>query len=331
MLDQVKALLDACREHASNRAFTFVAFSRHTRAIIENVFVRHWNMAVLVAAFYKFVALTDCQQQRDQLQGRCESLGIRGTILLATEGINGTIVGESEAIATFLQTLRSDPRFADLEYKEAIATDLPFDRLKVKVKAEIVTFGMPEIRPSERGGTYVEPEDWNALITDPDVTVIDTRNDYEVNIGTFQGAENPQTESFRDFPDYVQAQLDPTQQKKVAMFCTGGIRCEKASAYLLSQGFEQVYHLKGGILKYLETVPTEQSLWDGECFVFDQRVAVQQGLTAGSYELCWGCGHPISQTDKASEQYEVGICCPHCFDALTAEKRSRLEKRMDGR
>jgi UPF0176 protein len=288
-------------------------------------------MTFVVAAFYKFVALSDCTQLQETLRSRCESLNLRGTILLALEGINGTIAGEREAIATFLKGLRMDPRLVDLEHKEAIAPAMPFDRLKVKVKAEIVTFGKPEIRPSEQTGTYVDPADWNELIRDPEVAVIDTRNNYEVQIGTFQGAKNPQTDAFRAFPEYVKDQLDPAHHKKVAMFCTGGIRCEKASAFLLSQGFEQVYHLKGGILKYLETVPAEQSLWSGECFVFDQRVAVQHGLEAGSYELCWSCGHPISEADKASEHYEVGISCPHCVDDLTEEQRSRRERRMANR
>jgi UPF0176 protein len=194
-----------------------------------------------------------------------------------------------------LSFLRSDPRLADLEHKESFAAVQPFDRIKVRLKAEIVTIGVPEADPNAQVGTYIDPHDWNAVISDPDVTVIDTRNEYEVSIGSFQGADNPHTRSFRQFPDYVRTHLDPAKQKKVALFCTGGIRCEKASAFMLAQGFETVYHLKGGILKYLEEVPTDESLWQGECFVFDQRVAVQHGLEAGTHEMCRSCGHPISE------------------------------------
>ena len=199
--------------------------------------------------------------------------------------------------------------------------------MKVRLKQEIVTLGLPEVDPNQQVGTYVSPEDWNALICDPEVTVIDTRNDYEVDIGTFQKAQNPQTESFRHFPDYVRHHLDPSKHKKVALFCTGGIRCEKASSLLLAQGFEQVYHLKGGILKYLEEVPTEESLWEGECFVFDERVAVRHGLAEGTYEMCLSCGMPISDKDKASPKYESGISCPHCFDTLTEDKIIRLQEK----
>jgi UPF0176 protein len=251
-------------------------------------------MTLVVATFYKFVRLPDSAELRSSLHTRCESLDIRGTILLAAEGINGTIAGTPEAIEAFLTGLRLDSRFADLEHKESTASAPPFDRLKVRLKAEIVTLGLPEIDPNERVGTYVKPEDWNALIQDPDVVVIDTRNQYEVNIGSFERAENPQTRSFRQFPDYVQ-RLDPAQHPKVALFCTGGIRCEKASSYMLSQGFSEVYHLQGGILKYLEEVPEAESLWQGECFVFDQRVAVQHGLAAGTHEMCQACGYPIAQ------------------------------------
>ncbi|MEO1560962.1 MAG: rhodanese-related sulfurtransferase, partial [Cyanobacteria bacterium J06632_19] len=194
-------------------------------------------------------------------------------------------------------------------------------------KKEIVTLGLSEVNPSEQVGTYVNPKDWNQIISNPEVTVIDTRNDYEVNIGTFKRAENPQTESFREFPEYATKNLNPNQNKKVAMFCTGGIRCEKATSYLLSQGFEQVYHLKGGILKYLEEVPKEESLWEGECFVFDQRVAVRHGLEPGSYDMCLSCGHPISDDDKASSKYESGISCPYCFDNLTEEKKAKMQEK----
>jgi UPF0176 protein len=259
-------------------------------------------MKLVVATFYKFVRLPDFAELRSSLHTCCEAFDIRGTILLAAEGINGTIAGTPEAIDAFLAKLRSDSRFADLEHKESTADAPPFDRLKVKLKSEIVTLGLPEINPNEQVGTYVKPQDWNALIQDPDVVVIDTRNAYEVNIGSFEGAENPQTRSFRQFPDYVQ-RLDPDQHPKVALFCTGGIRCEKASSYLLSQGFSEVYHLQGGILKYLEEVPEAESLWQGECFVFDQRVAVQHGLAAGTHEMCQACGHPVAR-ELAN--------CPNC-------------------
>jgi UPF0176 protein len=284
---------------------------------------RFETMTLIVATFYKFVRLANCTEMQQPLLEYCIAQNIRGTILLAAEGINGTIAGSRQAIDQVLAWLRSDPRLADLEHKESSATEMPFERMKVRLKPEIVTLGLPEVDPSQQAGTYVEPKDWNALIADPDVIVIDTRNQYEVKIGTFQRAQNPETDSFRQFPAYVQQQLDPAKHKKVAMFCTGGIRCEKASAFMLSQGFQQVYHLKGGILKYLEEVPAEQSLWQGECFVFDQRVAVQHGLELGTHDMCLSCGHPISDADKASPQYEAGISCPDCFDELTEEKRRR--------
>ncbi|MDH6098048.1 rhodanese-related sulfurtransferase [Anabaenopsis sp. FSS-46] len=281
----------------------------------------------VVAALYKFVSLPDFAEKQEPLLSYCQSQGIKGTILLAAEGINGTIAGSRQGVDSVLAFLRSDPRLADLEHKESYTETQPFERLKVRLKAEIVTMGLPEVDPNQQVGTYVSPQEWNDLICDPEVIVIDTRNDYEVNIGTFKTAQNPQTKSFREFPEYVSNNLDPNQHKKVALFCTGGIRCEKASAFMLSQGFTEVYHLKGGILKYLESVPAEESLWEGECFVFDERVAVRHGLELGSHELCFCCGYPISEQDKASPQYEEGISCPHCFDSLTAEKRLRQQEK----
>ncbi|HEY9749706.1 MAG TPA: rhodanese-related sulfurtransferase [Allocoleopsis sp.] len=278
---------------------------------------------IVVAALYKFVSLPDFAEKKTPLLAYCLEQEIKGTLLLAEEGINGTIAGTRAAIDTVLSFLRSDPRLADLEHKESYTDTPPFDRLKVRLKKEIVTLGVPEVDPNQKVGTYVSPKEWNTLISDPEVVLIDTRNDYEVQIGTFQGACNPQTASFREFPEYVREHLDPEKHKKVAMFCTGGIRCEKASAFMLEQGFEEVYHLKGGILKYLEAVPAEESLWEGECFVFDQRVAVRHGLELGSYDACVACGRPISDQDKASETYEAGISCPHCFDSLTEEKKAR--------
>jgi UPF0176 protein len=285
-------------------------------------------MTQIVATFYKFVKLPDFAQKKAPLLTYCQSQGIRGTILLAAEGINGTIAGSRQAIDSVLSFLRSDSRLVDLEHKESHADSPPFDRLKVRLKKEIVTLGLPEIDPSDRVGTYVTPQEWNALISDPEVTLIDTRNDYEVSIGTFKGAQNPKTASFRQFPDYVRTRLDPTQHKKVAMFCTGGIRCEKATSLMMAQGFQEVYHLQGGILKYLEEVPPEESLWQGECFVFDQRVAVEHGLEAGTHEMCRSCGHPITEDDKVSPHYQEGISCPYCFDRLTQEKRARQEARQ---
>lgn len=285
-------------------------------------------MVLIVATFYKFVRLLDCVDLQTALQELCIAHDLKGTILLAPEGINGTIAGSRGGIDTVLGYLRQDARFADLEHKESTANDFPFGRMKVRIKKEIVTIGDESVDPNEFVGKYVTPQEWNELISDPDVVVIDTRNDYEVDIGSFQGAKNPHTNSFREFPEYVQKNLDPSQHKKVAMFCTGGIRCEKASSYMLSQGFTEVYHLKGGILKYLEEIPNEESLWEGECFVFDERVAVKQGLAAGSHEMCVGCGHPIDTKDKQSPHYEEGVSCPYCYDILTPEKRDRLlEKR----
>ncbi|MDB9528711.1 rhodanese-related sulfurtransferase [Oscillatoria sp. CS-180] len=282
-------------------------------------------MTVVVATFYKFVAVENCEDLRRSLQALCDDYAIRGTILLAPEGLNATVSGLRDNISQILAILKADPRFTDLTVKFSTAEHHPFGRMKVKIKPEIVTLGQPDIDPTQHVGTYVNPAEWNELIVDPDVVLVDARNDYEVNIGTFHGAINPQTEAFRRLPDYLTTHLNPQQHKKVAMFCTGGIRCEKATAYLLKQGFREVYHLKGGILKYLEEVPETESLWEGECFVFDERVAVRHGLEPGSYDLCYACGHPISETDKATSYYEPGIACPHCYHELTPEKRSKQE------
>ena len=285
-------------------------------------------MTQIVATFYKFVNLPDFAQKQQSILSLCQAQAVKGTILLAAEGINGTIAASRESIDAVLSFLRSDSRLADLEHKESYTDSPPFERMKVRLKQEIVTIGLPQVDPNQQVGTYVNPKDWNALISDPEVTVIDTRNDYEVSIGSFKGAQNPQTESFRQFPDYIRQNIDPTKHKKVAMFCTGGIRCEKASSFMLSQGFQEVYHLKGGILKYLEEVPEQESLWQGECFVFDERVAVAQGLALGSHEMCLSCGHPISDEDKTSSKYEEGISCPHCFEQLTEEKRKRQQAKQ---
>ena len=280
-------------------------------------------MSQVVVTFYKFVKLPEFAEKRYPLLLHCEAQGIRGTILLAAEGINGTIAGSGEAIDSVLSFLRSDPRLVDLEHKESYADSPPFDRMKVRLKKEIVTLGLPQIDPSDRVGTYVSPKEWNALISDPEVTIIDTRNDYEVSIGSFKGAQNPKTASFRQFPDYVRNDLDPTKHKKVALFCTGGIRCEKATSFMMAQGFQEVYHLKGGILKYLEEITPEESLWEGECFVFDQRVALREGLEIGTHQMCHSCGHPISEADKTSPHYQEGVSCPYCCDRVTPEKPVR--------
>lgn len=268
-------------------------------------------MSFTVATFYKFIHLPDAAQLRPLIEQVCQQQRIKGTILLAPEGINGTIAGTAAAIDQVFAVLQTDSRLADLEPKVSFAETMPFARLKVKLKQEIVTLGIPEISPVEQVGTYVEPKDWNALICNPDILVIDTRKQLEVDIGTFAGATNPRIRSFRQFPEYVR-QLNPAEHEKVAMFCTGGIRCEKASAYLLSQGFQEVYQLKGGILKYLEEIPAEQSLWQGECFVFDERIALDHTLEPASYEMCQHCGHPLPKDDRQSLGAVEGVACPFC-------------------
>ena len=286
------------------------------------------NSPVIVAAFYKFVALPDYRELREPLLDACLNAGVKGTLLLATEGINGTIAGSRLAIDEVLAYLKSDVRFNDIDHKESLDSELPFYRMKVKLKKEIVTMGREGINPKMLVGHYVKPQDWNALITDPEVTVIDTRNYYECDVGSFEGAINPQTTSFRELPAFVDRELDPAVHKKVAMFCTGGIRCEKSTAYLLEQGFDEVFHLKGGVLKYLEEVPKEQSLWRGECFVFDNRVAVDHDLNVGSYDQCHGCRHPITEAQKNSSLYQRGVCCPLCYDQLTIDQKKRFAERQ---
>jgi UPF0176 protein len=283
---------------------------------------------IIVAALYKFADLPDYREMRQGLHDFCVARSIHGTLLLAEEGINGTVAGSRAAIDALIALLHADPRLAQLEHKESYANEMPFIRMKVKLKKEIVTLGVPGINPNKKVGTYVAPEDWNALISDPDVVLIDTRNDYECDIGTFRGAIDPQTHAFREFPDYVSKHFNPAKHKKIAMFCTGGIRCEKASALMVEQGFEQVYHLQGGILKYLEKIPQEKSLWQGECFVFDQRVSVGHGLKLGEYEQCYGCRHPITAADKASEFFVAGVSCPHCAGERSEEARARLAERQ---
>lgn len=282
----------------------------------------------IVAALYKFVTLEDYQALREPLLDTCIRAGVKGTLLLAHEGINGTIAGSREGVDAVLAWLRADPRLAAMEHKESVDGGLPFYRMKVKLKREIVTMGVEGIDPNRRVGTYVAPRDWNALVNDPDVLVIDTRNDYECDIGTFRGAVDPRTTTFRDFPRYVREHLDPARHRKVAMFCTGGIRCEKASSFMLGEGFEEVYHLQGGVLKYLEEVPEAESTWQGECFVFDNRVAVNHRLEKGRYQQCHGCRHPITSADMRSAQYQHGVCCPHCYQHLTDDQKARFAERQ---
>ncbi|WP_020168141.1 MULTISPECIES: oxygen-dependent tRNA uridine(34) hydroxylase TrhO [Methylotenera] len=286
----------------------------------------------LTTALYKFVSLPNYTDLQAPILAACETHHIKGTILLASEGVNGTIAGLSDDIQKVLHFLRSEPifegKFADLEHKESFADEHPFYRMKVKLKKEIVTLGVAGVSPTKLVGTYVKPQDWNALISDPDVILIDTRNDYEVDIGTFKGAIDPKTTTFREFPEYVAKNLDKTKHKKVAMFCTGGIRCEKASSYMMDQGFEEVYHLQGGILKYLETVDEKDSLWQGECFVFDQRVAVKHNLEVGEFDQCYACRHPLSPAEMQSPQYTPGISCPYCYNTISEEKRASLTERQ---
>jgi len=281
--------------------------------------------AIVVSAFYKFVRLDDYETFRDRLLTACDDNAMRGSILLAHEGINGTIAGTPAGTAALFEWLRSDARLADLEVKQSISETMPFLRMKVRLKQEIVTFRQP-VDPTSRVGTYIEPRDWNRVISDPDVLVIDTRNEEEVALGTFANAVDPGTESFTEFADFV-ATLNPEETPRVAMFCTGGIRCEKASAYMLDQGFGEVMHLKGGILQYLEDVDQTESLWQGECFVFDERVTVDHDLAPGDYTLCRGCRAPLSHDDRQHADYEEGVSCRRCIDGLTQHRAKRLRER----
>lgn len=280
-----------------------------------------------VCALYHFARFPDPAALKGPLLDLCQREGIKGTLLLATEGINGTVAGTRGAIDAMLAHIRSLPGCADLEWKESPAPTMPFGRMKVKLKAEIVTMGQPGVDPRAKVGHYVDPKDWNDLIRQPDVAVIDTRNDYEVAIGTFDGAVDPQTRSFRDFPAWWEANRDRFHNKRVAMFCTGGIRCEKSTNWLLQQGVDQVFHLKGGILKYLEEVPPDQSLWHGECFVFDGRVSVGHGLVPGQMSSCNACRRPLTPEDRARPEYEEGAACHHCISEYSDADRDRFRER----
>ncbi|MCC5843780.1 MAG: rhodanese-related sulfurtransferase [Verrucomicrobia bacterium] len=279
-----------------------------------------------IYAFYKFFDFPDFAEAREGLLAFCEEQGICGSVLLAAEGVNGTMAGSAEAMEGLMAYLEG--LAGPIEVKAAVSDEKPFRKTKVKLKSEIVHLGRPDLRPGETAvGRYVEPKDWNALIAEAGVRVIDTRNDFEVRVGTFAGAENPHTERFSEFPDYVEQALDPSRDRKVAMFCTGGIRCEKATAHLLEQGFEEVYHLKGGILKYLEEVPEAESLWRGECFVFDDRVTVNHRLEPGETECCRGCWNPLRPEDKLDPRYEAGVSCPLCFDRKSPERLAAARER----
>lgn len=288
------------------------------------------NPPFLTAALYKFVDLPDFAELREPLHQLCQDQAVKGTLLLASEGINGTIAGPPAGVRAVLDWLRRDARFADLEHKESWAQQPPFHRLKVRLKSEIVTLRVPGLRPQDTVGHYVKPQDWNALIEQPDVLLIDTRNDYEVKIGSFEGAINPGIRSFTELPDWLarQAALQGPVKPRVAMFCTGGIRCEKSTALLRMQGFDEVYHLEGGILKYLEQVPPSDSRWQGECFVFDERVSVGHGLQPGPHALCRSCRWPLTDEDRASAQYQEGVSCPHCHEQRDEQDRQRLAERQ---
>ena len=280
-----------------------------------------------ICALYKFTRLDDFEEIQDPLKLFLDSLNIRGTLLLAREGVNGTIAGDNDSIMKFLDYLQKDKRLVGLEYKFSYSEKPPFKRLKVKLKKEIVTLGVSNIDPTFSSGTYVKPADWNELINDPDVVLIDTRNNYEFEIGSFKGSINPNTETFRQFPAYTKNNLEKYRDKKIAMFCTGGIRCEKSTAYLKSKGFENVFHLQGGILKYLEEVKEDDSLWEGECFVFDDRVAVKHNLELGKYDQCHACRFPITEEDKEHPHYEKGTSCPRCYGTKNLSQVNRYRER----
>ena len=286
----------------------------------------------LTSTFYHFVELNDYKDLQSPIQKFCDEKMIKGTILLANEGINGTLSGEEEAIRAFHEFIKADrlfnKKFKNLAHKESWASNNPFYRMKVRLKKEIVALGVTGVSPIKKVGQYVKPSNWNQLISDPNTIIIDTRNGYEIDIGSFKGAINPNTQTFREFPEYIDKKLTPNKDKKIAMFCTGGIRCEKATSLMLEKGFDNVYHLQGGILKYLEEVPEEQSLWEGECFVFDQRVAVTHNLLEGDYDQCYACRHPLSPNEINSAEYSPGVSCPYCYNKLTEEKRASVVERQ---
>lgn len=289
---------------------------------------RIWHIMFTVAALYQFTRFSDPSALKADLMALCQAHGVRGTLLLAREGINGTIAGSRVGIDAVLAHIRALPGCADLDVKESAAEENPFGRIKVRIKREIVTMHQPDVDPTARVGHYVEPRDWNALIRDPEVAVIDTRNDYEVAIGTFAGAVNPETQSFGEFPAWWDANKHRFHNKKIAMFCTGGIRCEKSTNWLLGQGVDEVYHLKGGILKYLEEVPAEDSAWQGACFVFDNRVSVEHGLVEGPHILCHACRRPLLPADRARPEFEEGVSCHQCIGETSEDDKARFRERQ---
>ena len=286
----------------------------------------------IIASFYKFIDWSDFQEKKPVLEKICRQNNIVGTILLAPEGINGTISGSQEEILTTIEELKKDSRLSDLESKFAEALGETFKRMKVRLKKEIVSMGKENVNPGQITGTHVSEEEWNQIIQDPNTLIVDTRNEYEHAIGSFEGSVNPKTNSFRQFPKWVEKQLKPLMEKqnkkKVAMFCTGGIRCEKASSYLLQEGYEEVFQLQGGILKYLENIEPKNSLWEGECFVFDERVSIQHGLVEGNYSMCHACRMPIDDIDIKSKKYIEGISCPNCYDIHSDERKQRFTERQ---
>ena len=282
----------------------------------------------VVCALYKFTGLDNHRALQEPLRQVMLDNQVRGTLILASEGINGTVAASRAGIDSLLDWLRQHPPLADLDTKESYTHKAPFKRCKVKIKKEIVTMGVPGIDPLQTAGTYLDARQWNELLEDPDVLLVDTRNDYEYRVGTFRNAVNPCTTSFREFPRYVQEHLDAGKHRKVAMFCTGGIRCEKSTAYMKTLGFDEVYHLKGGILKYLEDTPEEASHWEGECFVFDERVTVNHQLERGRYDQCNACRMPITEDDKNSDRFQQGVSCPHCHDKLSDTQKARFMERQ---
>lgn len=284
-------------------------------------------MTYTIAALYLFIPVADPAELKQKFLQELSPLQLCGTLLIAPEGINGTLAGSALAIQELLICLNNNTGLSQKDVKFSYSAEKPFNRFKIRLKREIVTFNQPHVNPNLRVGTYIEPDQWNTLIEDPDVTVIDTRNKYETLIGTFKNAIDPKIDSFTEFSDYVRENLDPKKHKKIAMFCTGGIRCEKASSFMLAEGFESVFHLKGGILKYLEEIPKEQSRWQGDCYVFDRRMAVGHGLTTGHYSMCYCCGYPLSDKDKTHNLYEEGVSCAYCYEKTSFENKSNYRMR----
>ncbi len=282
----------------------------------------------LIATFYRFTTIEDPSRLQGSIENCCRENDVKGIVLLANEGINATIAGTPDGVLAVLSFLRKDSRFTELTWKESNAKEQPFRKLRVRLKKEIVTMGVSGIDPERLTGTYVKPEDWNEFVSDPNVMVLDTRNDYEVEIGSFKDAINPNITSFGELPQWIEDNIDVDAKPRIAMYCTGGIRCEKSTALLKEAGLNEVYHLEGGILKYLERIPEDQSLWDGQCFVFDERVSVSHGLEVGEYEFCRACRNPIHNVDKSSPHFREGVSCPRCHDRTTEEQKARFAERQ---